>query len=119
MEVFSDGLKNNHGKSRIFGENKLLIFSVINELKRAVNEGQSTINSNLSWIIIERNISLEFHVRLEHITELRKGFMEDEDVYVLGQELGRRGSAIGAKTSPNLKITSDILKKVAGTVDYS
>ena len=96
-----------------------MIFAIIDELKRTVNEGQSTINSNLSWSSIERNVSLAFHVRLEHITGLRKGFMENGDVYVFGQELGRGGSAIGAKASPNLNITSDIINNVARTVDQS
>ena len=49
MEALSEGLTNNKGKSHTFGENKLLIFAIINELKRAMSGGNSTINTIPNW----------------------------------------------------------------------
>ena len=42
--------------------------------------------------------------------------MEDGDVYVFGEE-ARGAAAVGAATNPNLKITSEILNRVAVMVD--
>lgn len=79
-EFLSEGLHNNQGKSQIFGENELLIFAIINALKRAMNERNSRIHSIPTWSDIEMEVSTAFRVWLERITELRKGFIEDGDV---------------------------------------
>ena len=54
----------------------------------------------VNWSIIENEVSTNFHVRKEHITALRKGFLEDGHVYIFGREDWGQG-AEGTKVSAN------------------
>lgn len=86
LEALSEGLINNKGKSHTFGENQLLIFAIQNELKRAMSDANTTINSIPNWAQIERDVASNFHVRREHIIELRKGLWRMEMFMFLGRK---------------------------------
>ena len=115
---FSDCTKNSQGKSRTFEENRLLIFALQASLKRQLEKvarSQAEIMS-INWSGIEQEVSTYFHVRREHVTALRRGFLEDGHVYIFGGD-DRGQGAEGAKVSANTKVTQHMLQAISTYVD--
>lgn len=60
-------------------------------------------NTPINWTGIEIRVAYDSHERRQHVTDLRKGFMEDGDVYVFGQE-SRGAASVNAKEIYDKKI---------------
>ena len=101
----SEGIKNNQGKNRTFGGNKVLLFEIKAALKRALDRiRDGGCSSTLNWSKKELEIARDFCVKLSHVIDLRKGFLDDGDIFVFGKRARSQGTD-GAKVSTNQKVT--------------
>lgn len=117
FESLSERIKNNQGKNRTFEENKVLLFAIKAALKRSLDRNKDDVyNTTINWREIESEIARDFCVKLSHVIDLRKGFLEDGDVFVFG-ERARGQAADGAKVSANQKVTLEMLKAIVSKVD--
>lgn len=80
MDSFADGLMGESGLSRKFEENRCYLLVLRACLRRKVATSESTI----SWDTFEQEVADDFMVKIAHIIELRKGYMEDGGVWVFG-----------------------------------
>ena len=92
----------------------MLLYAVKAYLKQSVDSMKKE-NTPIDWTGIEIRVANDFHVRRQHVTDLRKGFMEDGDVYGFGQE-SRGKASVNSKKIYNKKITNTIMKVVATMV---
>ena len=122
LEVFSDfcqEIKNPNGRSRTYEENKLLIFALRAYLRQKVesmNEGDLQ-PSSITWRSIEEAVARDFCVRREHLTELRRTFLEEGDVVVFGTENARGGAAEKYDHSGQQKVSIEHLKEMVKFID--
>ena len=119
--ALSLGIVNPSGQSRTFEENKLVLLALnmlMKMMMRQVEEGHMSIHS-LSWTMLEEEVASSMHMKREHITELRKQFLEDGHVLVFGEEYGedsKRGCA--AKKYPQTtKLTTEHMLSIVTKVD--
>ena len=112
----STSLKNPQGESRTFRENKMLILA----LRAALNRHVRVLNLNpevtINWTCIENEVASDFFVSNKLVHDLRTGFFEDGDVWVLGQ-VGSRGMGATEKIHHQTKVEPDHLKQIAMFVD--
>jgi hypothetical protein len=116
---FNDGsLANSKGRSRTFEENRIVLLSLkmlLLERLELVEEGKRKIYE-ITWTSIEDRVSQQLGVTREHVTALRKQFLDDGDVLIFGSDALRGGS------SPNYnhktkKLNRDQLQMVIDQVD--
>ena len=122
LEIFSDfcqEIKNPNGRSRTLEENELLILALRAYLRRKVesmDEGDLHPSSN-TWTLIEEAVARDFCVRREHLTEIRRIFLDEGDVVVFGTENARGGAAENYDHSSQQKVSSEHLKEMVKYID--
>lgn len=116
MNLLSSVLCNKSGKTRSVEENKLILLSLKGFLKRELEKlsEKKEINCDLSWSKLESMVSNELHVRREHVTALRKMFLEEGDIDVI--ETNKRGFGVGSSSCNNIKITTDVYNSISSFV---
>ena len=87
FEHFSQDLRGDQGKSRTFEENHFYLLA----MKAALRRIMVSEEENISWRSIEEEICSDFFVGRNYLEPLRKGFLNDGDVYTFG------GSSRGVK----------------------
>jgi transposase len=121
-EVFSDfcqEIKNPNGRSRTLEENKLLIFALrayLHKKVESMNEGHSPASS-ITWTLVETEVARDFCVRREHLTELRRVFVDEGDVVIFGKENARGGAAEKYDHSTQQKVSSEHLIEMIKFID--
>lgn len=118
FDGFAAGIKNPPGRSRTFNENKLLLLALRAALRRQVQALEANKSEmTMSWTAIEEEVSTDFGVNRNHLTSLRKEFLDDGDVLVWSEDSARGGAAEGYDHSKNRKISPEILKSIAHFID--
>ena len=72
----SDTMAINHGRSRSYPENVLLIYAIIAEMRR-VYDTLSPNKTIKTYSEIDRQVAKDFKVGHDYIRHLQEGFMED------------------------------------------
>ena len=112
MDSFADGLKGELGLSRKFEENRCYALALRACLRRRIISNEAKI----SWASIEQEVDDDVMVRLDHITQLRMGYMEDGGVWVFGEGI-RGAGADGTKDNGRKKCTPERMIELAKFVD--
>ena len=88
--------------------------------RAALNRHVRILNLNpeaaINWTCIENEVVSDFFVGNKLVHDLRTGFFEDGDVWVLGQ-VGSRGMGATEKIHHQTKVEPDHLKQIAMFVD--
>ena len=107
MDSLAEGISGEKGKYRTFEENKCYVLALRAYLRRRLEAGEPSIN----WTEIERAVAHDFMVNRYCITDLRKGFMQDGDIWVYGN--GARGGPARKST----KVPQEMMTGIATMVD--
>ena len=69
FDLFTEVLNNSTEQSRIFEENRLLIFAIKSYLKRELEKNVREVGDHMTinWSVIESDVATDFHVRREDI----------------------------------------------------
>jgi hypothetical protein len=120
LEVFSDfcqEIKNPNGRSRTYEENKLLILALrayLRQKVKSMNEGDLH-PSSITWRSIEEAVAGDFFVRREHLTELRRIFLDEGDVRKMHEAAPPRTTT----TPSNKRFPVNTLRRWSSTLTSS
>ena len=115
IDDFGETMAINHGRSRSYQENVLLICAIIAEMRR-VYDTLSPNKTIKTYSEIDRQVAKDFKVGHDYIRHLRECFMEDGDIFMFGGN-SRGLGALHAKASTNTKITEAMKKCIASFID--
>ena len=104
MDSLAEGIGGEKGKSRTFEENKCYVLALRAYFRRRLEAGKPSTN----WTEIEQAVAHDFMVNRDHITDLRKGFIQDGNIWVYGN--GARGGPAGKSTHDT--IMKDVVERL-------
>ena len=109
-------VENRKGRVRTYDENRMILLALFASLKRHVNSLIKGNIKDIKWIMIETEVSEDFHVRKNYVVEIRKTFLDCGSVIVIDPQIRGQG-AVSSKFSKNRKVTNEMLHSITNLVD--